>query len=104
MLFLGIISLILGALILYKMVRHPFKYDDGAINFKGYASGIIFIFIGIYVLLTILRFFKINITYILTNLRVEPEKRDFHSIQKTLITTIYQPKEKTPIEFLFLLP
>lgn len=51
MLFLGIISLILGALILYKMVRHPFKYDDGAINFKGYASGIIFISIGIYVIL-----------------------------------------------------
>ena len=50
MLFLGIISLILGALILYKMARHPFKYDDGAINFKGYASGIVFIFIGIYVL------------------------------------------------------
>lgn len=50
MLILGIVSLVLGILILYKMIRHPFKYDDGAINFKGYASGIIFIVIGVYVL------------------------------------------------------
>lgn len=50
MLFLGIISWILGVLILNKMIRHPFKYDDGAINYMGYASGIIFILIGIYVL------------------------------------------------------
>lgn len=48
----GIICLLVGILLLYLMIRSPFKdleFSDSA-NFKGYAAAILFIIIGIVML------------------------------------------------------
>jgi hypothetical protein len=51
MVVLGIICLLIGVFILYRRIKFPVSDDDGAINLKGYASGVLFILIGIYIII-----------------------------------------------------
>lgn len=46
----GIISILVGVFFLYQRIRHPVKGDYGATNLKGYASAILFIVIGVFIL------------------------------------------------------
>lgn len=47
---LGIVLILIGVFFLYQTIKHPIKDDYGAINLKGYAAGILFIVIGIFIL------------------------------------------------------
>ena len=59
MVILGIICLSIGLFILYRTTKLPVSDDDGAINLKGYASGALFVLIGLYIIISYFEIFLI---------------------------------------------